>query len=393
MKNYKIILGLGSNVGNRQANLDSAIVALGEYVKNIRISSVMETEALLPENAPESWDMPYLNMAIAGDTPLPPYELLAKIKQIEQNLGRVKLGHWSPRNIDIDILAIDDLVMNEPDLTIPHKELLTRDFALKPLLELMPDWVYPSKLVGILNITPDSFSDGGQNFAPEKAIAAMHKMIAEGAEIIDIGAESTRPNATPISREEEWARLATILAVRNQFPAIISIDTRHPETAKKALAAGADWINDVSGFSNPDMIAAVQHSTCKLVMMHSLTVPADKLVVMPETCDIVTEILAWAENRIKSLEKAGIPRNKIIFDVGIGFGKTATQSQKLIAGISQFKKLGVPLLVGHSRKSFLGAKNLRDADQKTLEISKFLVKNGVDYLRVHNVKIHTEDGL
>ena len=388
MKNHQIILGLGSNIGNRQANLDAAIVALGDCVKNIRISSVMETKALLPENAPESWDMAYLNMAIAGDTPLPPHELLAKIKQIEQNLGRVKLGHWSPRNIDIDILAMDNLVIDEPDLTIPHKELLNRDFALKPLLELMPDWVYPTKIVGILNITPDSFSDGGQNFAPEKAIAAMHKLIEEGAEIIDIGAESTRPNATPITPEEEWARLAPILAVRDQFPAIISVDTRNAQTAQKALEFGADWINDVSGFASPDMIAAVQHSDCKIVVMHSLTVPADKSVVMPETCDPVAEIFAWANNRIKSLENAGIARNHIIFDVGIGFGKAAQQSKKLIEEILQFKKLGVPLLVGHSRKSFLGAKNLEDADQKTLEISKFLVKNGVDYLRVHNVKIH-----
>ncbi len=389
----EVILGLGSNLGDRTANLQAAILAMGEFLQDIRSSSIMETAALLPENAPETWDLPFYNMAIAGKTSLSPRELLVRIKEVEQKLGRNKIGHWSPRTIDIDILAMlengKNLRVNDVDLIVPHPELLNRDFALKPLLELVPEWKYPTaKLVGIVNITPDSFSDGGQNFAPEMAFAAIKKLIADGADIIDIGAESTRPNAVAISADEEWVRLAPVLAARPQFDALISVDTRHAQTAKKALAAGADWINDVSGFGDIEMVDAVKNADCKIVVMHSLSVPADKNIVLPDGCDAVAEVLAWAEERIKSLENAGIKRERLIFDIGIGFGKTAAQSQKLIEGISQFQSLGVPLFVGHSRKSFLGASSVADADQKTLKISKFLAKNGVEYLRVHNVEIH-----
>lgn len=385
----QIILGLGSNVGNRAEYLRLAICELAKFIEDIKSSSILESEALLPENAPDTWNMPYLNMAIVGNTHLSPREVLTKIKEIEQMLGREKIGHWSPRTIDIDILAMGNLMVNEPDLIIPHKELLHRDFALKPLLELVPDWKYPTtKLVGIINITPDSFSDGGINYSPQKAIAAIKKLIGQGAEVVDIGAESTRPNAIAITPDEEWARLEPVLKRRAEFDAIISVDTRHAQTARKALDCGVDWINDVSGFICTQMIETVHNSDCKLVVMHSLTVPADKSVVLTENADVVAEVYRFAEDRIKSLENAGISKDRIIFDVGIGFGKTPQQSQILIENIGKFKALGVALFVGHSRKSFLGAKNIEDADQKTLEISKFLRDSGVDYIRVHNIEIH-----
>jgi 2-amino-4-hydroxy-6-hydroxymethyldihydropteridine diphosphokinase/dihydropteroate synthase len=136
------------------------------------------------------------------------------------------------------------------------------------------------------------------------------------------------------------------------------------------------------------MVAAVRDSNCKLVVMHSLCVPADKNIVLPANCDPVAEVLSWAQIKIAALEAKGIARTRLIFDIGVGFGKTASQSQKLIDEITKFKSLGIPLLVGHSRKSFLDAKNLEDADEKTLKISQFLTANGVDYLRVHNVQIH-----
>jgi dihydropteroate synthase len=122
--------------------------------------------------------------------------------------------------------------------------------------------------------------------------------------------------------------------------------------------------------------------------MHSLSVPADKNIVLSDGCDVVAEVFSWAHARIKALENAGIKRERIIFDIGIGFGKTAAQSHELIKNIAKFKELGVALFVGHSRKSFLGANSVAEADQKTLEISRFLSAQGVDYLRVHNVQIH-----
>lgn len=408
MKKNEVILGLGSNVGNKREHLTHAISLLAEHIDNIRVSSVYESQALLPDGAPATWNIPFYNMAITGETSLAPNDVLSAIQQIEQKLGRNKIGHWCPRQIDIDILGIEDLVINSPDFYLPHKELLNRNFVLIPLAEVAPDWLHPLikitakelaesisqnglsllkkiSLVGIINITPDSFSDGGINFDLKAALANIQRLIDDGADVIDIGAESTRPNATPISHEEEWTRLEPVLSQLTNIPIPISIDTRHAQTAKKALALGINWINDVSGFSSPEMVSAVRDSDCKLVVMHSLTVPADKNIILPLNSDPVELIINWAKERFAELEKAGISHDRVIFDAGIGFGKNPEQSMAIINGIARFKELSVPILIGHSRKSFLG----NDAsDEATIKLSQFLAENGVDYLRVHNVKRH-----
>lgn len=410
MEKREVILGLGSNVGDRREMLRLAVAELAKYLENIRVSHIFESEALLPKNAPTEWNMPYYNMAVAGKTSLAPLELLRTVKQIEQELGRKKFGHWCPRKIDIDILGMEDVVIDSEELQVPHKEMLKRNFVLIGMAEIAPNWLHPTagktakelakaialtglsmikrpELVGIINITPDSFSDGGLSFAVQDALANILRLVDEGADIIDIGAESTRPNATPITQEEEWARLEPVLSRLNGFPIPISVDTRYAETAQKALALGARWINDVSGFANADMVAAVRDSNCNLVVMHSLTVPADKNVVLPIDADPVELIIAWVKTRFEELEKAGIRRERIIFDPGIGFGKNAEQSQKIIDGVARFKELDVPIFIGHSRKSFLSA-NGEDRDDATVKASQFLAENGVDYLRVHNVKRH-----
>jgi dihydropteroate synthase len=242
------------------------------------------------------------------------------------------------------------------------------------------------KLVAIINVTPDSFSDGGQTLSPADALAAVVSVLNDGADIIDIGAESTRPGATPISASDEWGRLAPVLEGITALDVPFSVDTRHALTATKSLIFGANWINDVSGFENPDMVAVVRDSNCKLVVMHSLSIPADKSVVMQEE-DVVQALLVWARARLALLEKSGIARERIIFDPGIGFGKTAQQSRSIIDNIKEFKSLGVPIMVGHSRKSFLGGA-LEERDAKTLEVSRFLAAQGVDYLRVHDIAGH-----
>ncbi len=408
MKKFEVILGLGSNIGNRRNHLRKAIAELAEYIENIHISSIYESEALLPENAPPEWNTPFCNMAIAGATSLAPHDLLRVVKQIEKKLGRNKIGHWCPREIDIDILAMEDLIIEEENLSIPHKELLKRDFALVPFAEIVPEWIHPiikktikelsanlpasnikkitkPKLVGIINVTPDSFSDGGENILPQAAIANIKRLIAEGADIIDIGAESTRPNATAISQEEEWRRIEPVFAGLGKISVPISIDTRYAGTAKKALLLGASWINDVSGFANPEIIEAVRNSNCKLVVMHSLSVPADKNIILPLGYDPVQLLLDWAKERFAELGRAGISRDRIIFDPGIGFGKSAEQSLVIIKNVARFKELGVSILIGHSRKSFMGKET---GDDATIEISQFLAENSVDYLRVHNVRRH-----
>lgn len=243
------------------------------------------------------------------------------------------------------------------------------------------------KLVGILNVTPDSFSDGGEYWRPNDALAAIERLVADGADVIDIGAESTRPGATPITHEEEWRRLAPVLTHLIQYTGVeYSIDTCHPETARKALEHGVHWINDVSGLTH-DMASAVRQSSCKLVVMHSLSVPADITIVMDASLDAISEVFSFAQMRLQELENYGIARDRLIFDPGIGFGKTPAQSWALVHGIEHFLTLGVPLMVGHSRKSFLGG-DLVERDAKTLEVSQTLVENGVKYLRVHDVASH-----
>jgi dihydropteroate synthase len=247
-----------------------------------------------------------------------------------------------------------------------------------------------TKLVGIANLTPDSFSDDGQYNSTQAALAHIMQLVEDEADSVDIGAESTRPGAVPLTHEEEWQRLEPVL---NQLPTpvVFSVDTRHPQTAAKALALGAGWINDVSGFANPAMVEAVKHSDCKLVVMHSLSIPADKNIVLSDSVDIIQELLSFIHTRVGYLENRGIAKERILFDPGIGFGKTPVQSAYILEHIAAFKPLGVPLYIGHSRKSFLGLpKDATNAmrDEATLAVSKKLIEYGVDYLRVHNVKAH-----
>jgi dihydropteroate synthase len=253
-----------------------------------------------------------------------------------------------------------------------------------------------SKLVGILNITPDSFSDGG-NTQTVQAIAHTQKLIADGATIIDIGAESTRPGATPLSHEEEWIRLDGILQevieLCHANKVFTSLDTRHPESAKKAISLGIDWINDVDGFNNPEMISAVKDSTASIVFMHSLGVPANKNKTLPEDVDPINYITDWANHKIKNLTENGISIDRLIFDPGIGFGKTTAQSWEILENIEEFKQLGTKILVGHSRKSFLnllsGGQTVEENDLKTIAVSITLAAKEIDYLRVHDVAGHT----
>lgn len=266
-----------------------------------------------------------------------------------------------------------------------------------------------TKLVGILNLTPDSFSDGGQVSDPAHAI---ERLIEAGADVIDIGAESTRPGATPLAPAEEWQRLEPVLKeVLPHFPhTLFSLDTRHAETAAKALLFPIQWINDVSGFADPAMVDAVRSSTCKLVVMHSLTVPADPCTHLNAEADPVAEVLQFAQERSARLQQAGIPRERLIFDPGIGFGKTPLQSVEIVRCLDELKACGMPLLIGHSRKSFLtqfssppparvrtgvrvplSTYTADDSrDMLTLGVSAYLYGKGVDYLRIHAVQPHAE---
>jgi dihydropteroate synthase len=218
-------------------------------------------------------------------------------------------------------------------------------------------------------------------------------MIADGAAVIDIGAESTRPGATPVSAQEEWQRLEPVVkALRSRLYKVrFSIDTRHFQTARKAMPYGFDWLNDVGGGRDRAMSKLAKEYGCIYVLMHSLAIPADPAQVIAAGDDPVEVVFVWAQQQLDILTRLGIRRSRIILDPGIGFGKTAEQSLALIHNIARFKTLGVPLMVGHSRKSFLLQGTDKEAparDPETLSVSEYLVAQGVDYLRVHDVRGH-----
>ncbi len=248
-------------------------------------------------------------------------------------------------------------------------------------------------LVGILNVTPDSFS--GDGLMATHAVAYAEQLVLAGADILDIGAESTRPHATALTADAEWARLAPVLeamihcAWRDSVR--LSVDTRHPQTASRALALGVDIINDVGGLSDHRMAEIVEEHACDVVVMHALTIPANPSKTLPDDADVVRVVLEWKLNITNHAIARGISPERLIFDPGIGFGKTAKQSLTLVNEARSLTQSGGRWLFGHSQKSFLSlfsdAKSA-ERDDLTLACSSQLAASGVDYLRVHQVARH-----
>jgi len=254
-----------------------------------------------------------------------------------------------------------------------------------------------TKIVGILNITPDSFSDGGKFDSLDAAIFHQKKLIADGADIIDVGAESTRPKATPIGADEEWRRLEKILpaiiftAKNAPRPIKTSLDSYHFENLKKAHELGIDVINDVSGLVDARIIDFIAAKNIETILMHNLQVLPIEGALVNQNLNLCSEIFAWAQKKIAALQKKGVKKSQLIFDPGIGFGKDAAQSIRILKNIENFRALNLPIYVGHSKKSFLDALKIDgDRGQKTLIISKFLLQKKVDFLRVHDVAAHVQ---
>lgn len=255
----------------------------------------------------------------------------------------------------------------------------------------------PTHIIGILNVTPDSFSDGGKYEAAPAALTYAKEMLAKGVHVLDVGAESTRPGATPLTPQEEWQRLESVLpaliGAAHAAGAKISIDTKHAATAAQALKMGADWINDVNGLKDPAMLELLATHDCPIVFMHSLSIPADPQLVINSEEDVIEVLHHFTNTVLEKCHQCKIARPRLIFDPGIGFGKTAVQSLEILRRVSELKAMDLPLLIGHSRKSFLRTvTNLPagDRDGLTLAVSEYLMTKQVDYLRVHNVPRHME---
>ena len=245
------------------------------------------------------------------------------------------------------------------------------------------------RIMGIVNVTPDSFSDGGQFDSEASACVQAEALVVSGADIIDIGGESTRPFAEPVSAEEELARvIPAIRSIREKYSIPISIDTSKAEVARQALAAGADIINDISALrKDPAMIHLVQETTVPVIIMHMQGTPGD-MQLKPQYDDVVAEICDFFEERLKWLDENNVKRNRITLDPGIGFGKSLSHNLSILKHLSVFKKLGCPILLGHSRKRFIEditSLPVEERDLPTAVLSALACNSGVDILRVHDV--------
>lgn len=252
-----------------------------------------------------------------------------------------------------------------------------------------------ARVMGILNVTPDSFSDGGRHDQLETALEHARRMIAEGAAILDIGGESTRPGSLPVPPDEEIRRVVPVIAsIRNLWDGWISVDTSKAEVADAALRAGADIVNDVSGLrSDPEMAAVCANHQCGVVVMHMQGEPRT-MQVAPHYEDVVREVAEFFDERMETLTQAGIAAESLCFDPGIGFGKSLAHNLSLLRAIDQLAPEGRPLLLGVSRKSFigmiLGDQDLTLRDWPTVAVTARARENGVMLHRVHEVRPNVE---
>ncbi|XP_028801478.1 folate synthesis bifunctional protein, mitochondrial-like [Neltuma alba] len=451
-EDQEVVIALGSNVGNRLQNFKEAL-------KLMRKSGIHITRhACLYESAPAYvTDQPYfLNSAVRAVTKLGPHELLAELKKIEKDLGRKDGGiRYGPRPIDLDILFYGKYKVSSDILAVPHARIWERPFVVAPLMDLVGsaldndtvncwhsfsghsggfaeawkrlggesligeeglkrvlpiaggllNWSQRTSVMGILNLTPDSFSDGGKFQSVDSAVSQVRKMIAEGADMIDIGAQSTRPNATRISVQEELDRLIPVLEAVLGMPEatgkIISIDTFYSEVVSEAVSRGAHLINDVSaGKLDPNMFKVIADLDVPYVAMHMRGDPSNMQNTENLQYDnVCKQIGSELYSRVQEAELSGIPAWRIIIDPGIGFSKKTEDNLDILMGLPDIraeiagKSLAIshaPLLIGPSRKSFLREICSRpDAgarDAATVACVTTSVLGGADIIRVHNVR-------
>ncbi|CAL0308061.1 unnamed protein product [Lupinus luteus] len=445
------VIALGSNVGDRLHNFKEAL----KLMKKSGIS--ITRHACLYETAPAYvTDQPrFLNSAVRAVTKLGPHELLAALKKIEKDLGRTDGIRYGPRPIDLDILFYGKFKVGSDILTVPHERIWERQFVMAPLMDLlgsdidsdtvaswhsfsghsggisglweklggesligeegmyrvMPvangllDWSRRTSIMGVLNLTPDSFSDRGNFQTVKSAVSHVRLMISEGADMIDIGAQSTRPMASRISVEEELDRLIPILEAVTGMPEVegklISVDTFYSEVALEAVSRGAHFINDVSaGQLDPNMFKVIADLDVPYVAMHMRGDPCT--MQNSENLkydDVCKEVSSELYSRVREAELSGIPAWRIIIDPGIGFSKKTEDNLEVLTGLPDIRadiakrSLAIshaPILIGPSRKGFLGEICSRptavERDPATIASVTAGVLGGANIVRVHNVK-------
>ncbi|HEX5276268.1 MAG TPA: dihydropteroate synthase [Fluviicoccus sp.] len=249
-------------------------------------------------------------------------------------------------------------------------------------------------VMGVLNVTPDSFSDGGRFLRPDDALRQVEAMLGEGAALIDLGAESTRPGASPVSTQEEMDRLLPVLeAVSARFDVVLSIDTSSPQVMTEAAARGAGLINDVRSLTRPGAIEAARATGLPVCIMHMQGQPLT-MQAAPVYASVVDEVRIWLEDRVAACEAGGIPRERLLLDPGFGFGKTLAHNLELLARLREIRVGSLPLLVGMSRKTMLGAVlGGAPVDQRLhagTAAAALAVERGAAIIRTHDVRATRE---
>ena len=249
-------------------------------------------------------------------------------------------------------------------------------------------------IMGILNVTPDSFSDGGLYDDMQGALDHAHEMLKQGAHIIDVGGESTRPGSESVSEQEELARVIDVVRALSAEGVCVSVDTRHASVARECVKAGASIINDVSGFRDPAMVDVAANCDAGLVVMHMKGDEPATMQKNAEYDDVVAEVRDYLRDQARMLEASGVAHDRICIDPGPGFGKTAQQTLDLVRNIQEYVHLGYPVMAALSRKSYIGAKyNIEEASQRDIASAAealLACEQGASVFRVHNVAVHVE---
>lgn len=413
-----VIIGLGSNLERPLHQLREACRRIANHpaIEILSYSNIYQSASLLP-GQPD-----YLNAAISLKTSLPPVSLLGALKKIESDMGRVPAERWMARCIDLDILIYEYQVLIDGPCQIPHPELHNRPFAISPMLDVSPEQTHPlfplldwrknlthhpvkklphlltgAQMVGVLNITPDSFSDGGKFLNPDLACQQAAALFENGADVIEIGAESVRPGATLVSEATQWQRLEPVLQTftalfkNKAHRPLISLDTRCANLVQLALEKSTllDWVNDVSQAEFEKMIPMLREHKLNYVVMHHLGIPPRPDHTL--TTDPGLEFLNFQRTWQERFEKLDLCTSQLILDPGIGFGKTPRQQMTMLKSFAQLRLPGAVYLIGHSRKSFLNealvSPNAEMKELATAILSAQLSAQGVDYLRVHRPEL------
>lgn len=420
-----IYISAGSNQGNRGEYLRMAAQLLAPAVKILRTSELYLTEPWGYKPQPS-----FYNLVWEAETDLDPDSLLKHFKEIEKRIGRVKTLRYGPRVIDLDILLYDDRVIQSQNLTIPHAMMRERRFVLQPLCDLIPmepdpvtkktwfellqacpeggvekldetlnyeqpliNWGLRTYTMGIVNLTPDSFSGDGLMNGQNPVTGALRRceaFLENGADILDFGAESTRPGFEEISGKTEIMRLIPVLKeVRRRFPkALLSADSRKADVIKAALDCGIDWINNTGDSKDErfDSLCAESGKVTVLMRSEPLRKTAEEVLTAEK---ILERVRSQLLDRVTRVQKFGMKQENIVLDPGIGFGSSPSFDLEIVRQIRQISLLGYPVLLGASRKSFLGRYLRRPVEERqagTAAVICYAILNGCDVIRVHDVK-------